>query len=60
MPIKEIRTKLNLAEGSLSYFVAISRGKNSVETVLSLAGLLWLRGNEVEFSKVNLLEPDLV
>ena len=59
MPIKEIRTKLNLAEGSLSYSAAISRGKNSVETVLSLAGLLWLRGNEVEFGKVNLPEPGL-
>lgn len=59
MPIKEIRTKLNIAEESLSYSAAISRGKNSVETVLNLAGLLWLRGSEVKFGKINLPELGL-
>lgn len=59
LPIKQTRTKLNISEESLPYSAAISRGKNSVETVLALAGLLWLYRNEIKFGKINLPEFDL-
>ncbi|KUI73219.1 Polyketide synthase-nonribosomal peptide synthetase [Cytospora mali] len=53
LPIKQTRTQLKLEEDALSYFSALSRGKDAVDTVLGLVGSLWLAGHEIAWHKVN-------
>ena len=53
MPIKQIREKLSISEEKMPYSTAISREKNGVDCVLSLAGRLYLYGNEISFEKIN-------
>ena len=53
MPIKQTRAKLGISEGRMPYSTTITRGKDGVECVLSLAGRLYLHGNRVSFDKIN-------
>ena len=53
MPIKQIRSSLNLSEDDYSYTAAISRGKDCAESLLKLAGRLYLYGNKVLFKSIN-------
>ncbi|KAH8657723.1 polyketide synthase [Xylariales sp. PMI_506] len=53
LPIKQTRKHLKLEEEALSYFAALSRGKDAVDTVLGLAGSLWLAGHDIAWQKVN-------
>ncbi|KAK6356052.1 hypothetical protein TWF718_000426 [Orbilia javanica] len=55
-PIKQIRAKLGVGEESLIYSPTIIRNKNSVDSVLGMAGALYLYGHPINFSKVNSLE----
>ena len=59
LPIKQIRSKLELTESNMHYTTALSRGKNAIDCVLSLIGHLYLHGHEVEFAKVNHVETVL-
>ncbi|KAK6514428.1 hypothetical protein TWF506_008821 [Arthrobotrys conoides] len=56
LPIKQIRTQLGVSEEKLLYSPAIIRNKNAIESVLNLAGLLYLHGHSISFDKVNGLE----
>ncbi|RDW80301.1 polyketide synthase-nonribosomal peptide synthetase-1 [Coleophoma cylindrospora] len=53
LPIKQTQIHLKLEEDALFYFAALNRGKDAVDTVLSLAGSLWLAGHELTWNKVN-------
>ena len=53
MPIKQISSELALNGKDCIYSTAISRGKNSAESLLRLAGRLYLYGNDVSFRKIN-------
>ncbi|KAI1455535.1 ketoacyl-synt-domain-containing protein [Annulohypoxylon moriforme] len=57
MPIKQIRTKLNMGEDKVHYGAALSRGKNSVITFLNLVGNLYLHGHSISFENVNVIQP---
>jgi len=50
MPIKQINAKLNI---DFSYSSAITRGKNEVESILSLVGGLYQRGDKIAWASVN-------
>ncbi|KAK6502749.1 hypothetical protein TWF481_007796 [Arthrobotrys musiformis] len=56
LPIKQIRAKLGVIEEKLLYSSAIIRNKNAIESVLSMAGLLYLHGHAISFDKINGLE----
>ncbi|KAI0003946.1 ketoacyl-synt-domain-containing protein [Xylariaceae sp. FL0662B] len=56
MPIKQIRTKLNMGEDKVHYGAALSRGKNSVITFLNLVGALYLHGHSISFQDVNVAQ----
>lgn len=56
LPIKQVRTKLNMAEDKVHYGSALYRGKNSVDTVLQLVGNLYLHGHTLSFDDVNAVE----
>lgn len=58
MPIKQIRTKLGISEDRMPYSSTITRGRDGVDCVLSLAGRLYLHGNRVSFDKVNAIQPE--
>lgn len=53
LPIKQIRSGLGIPEDRMPYSTAIKRHADSLESVLNLAGSLWLRGHEMSFEKVN-------
>ena len=53
LPIKQINSKLGPAANNRAYSAAIKRNANSLESVLSLAGSLWLHGHDVSFEKIN-------
>ncbi|KAF3925322.1 hypothetical protein ABW20_dc0108590 [Dactylellina cionopaga] len=53
LPIKQIRSNIGVSEDNLLYSAAINRNKNSIETVLALAGRLYLHGQSIPFDKVN-------
>ncbi|KAF3402032.1 Polyketide synthase-nonribosomal peptide synthetase [Penicillium rolfsii] len=53
LPIKQIRNQLKLSSAQLPYASALTRGKNSAESVLSLAGQLWLNYHPIAMSLVN-------
>lgn len=56
LPIKQIRTALGIEEEKLKYSTALTRGKNAVTCVLSLAGNLFLHGHSIDFAKVNAID----
>ncbi|EPS35547.1 hypothetical protein H072_11028 [Dactylellina haptotyla CBS 200.50] len=56
LPIKQTRIKLGVTEGRLLYTPAIIRNKNAIESILNMAGLLYLHGHSVSFDKINSLE----
>lgn len=56
LPIKQIRTKLAILEDQLKYSTALTRGKNAVSCVLSLAGNLFLHGHSIDFARVNAVD----
>lgn len=53
LPIKQIRNQLKLSSNQLPYASALVRGKSSAESVLSLAGQLWLSNHPIQMSLVN-------
>ena len=53
LPIKQLRSKLQIAELSMPYSTAMVRGKNCSQSVFSMLGHLYLHGFEVSFGKVN-------
>ncbi|PWY76505.1 polyketide synthase [Aspergillus sclerotioniger CBS 115572] len=53
LPIKQIRAQLQLSADQLPYISALIRGQNSTESVLSLAGQLWLNNHPIQMSLVN-------
>jgi acyl transferase domain-containing protein len=55
LPIKQTRSDLGISEEKLPYSAAIIRGKDPVESVLSLVGRLFLHGNSISMGKVNSL-----
>ena len=60
LPVKQSRTKLGINEDDMPYSVAIIRDKDSVESILGLAGHLYLHGNSVAFEKINGLSTKVV
>ncbi|KAI0006809.1 hypothetical protein F4779DRAFT_595040 [Xylariaceae sp. FL0662B] len=59
LPIKQTRTHLNISDTKVRYNSAISRGKNSVETILHLVGQIYLHGHDVSFEDVNAIDLPL-
>lgn len=57
LPIKQIRAKMNMGEDKVHYGATLSRGKNSVHTLLQLVGNLYLHGHTLAFDNVNVSEP---
>ncbi|ORY71434.1 putative polyketide synthase [Pseudomassariella vexata] len=55
MPIKQTCSKLNIGKDKVHYGTALSRGKNSVATVLSLVGDLYLHDHTISFEEVNMV-----
>ncbi|CAG8910253.1 unnamed protein product [Penicillium egyptiacum] len=53
LPIKQIRNHLKLSPSQLPYASALTRGKNSTESILSLAGHLWINNHPIQMSLVN-------
>lgn len=53
LPIKQIRDHLKLPPSQLPYASALTRGKNSTESVLSLVGNLWTNNYSIQMSLVN-------
>jgi NADPH:quinone reductase-like Zn-dependent oxidoreductase/malonyl CoA-acyl carrier protein transacylase len=53
LPVKQIRTKLNISEETMPYSSAIVRNKDAVECVLNMAGRLYLHGSPISFDRVN-------
>ncbi|KAJ6092588.1 polyketide synthase [Penicillium sp. IBT 16267x] len=53
LPIKQIRDYLKLLPNQLPYASALTRGKNSTESVLSLVGHLWINNHPIQMSLVN-------
>ena len=56
LPIKETWSKLGISGDKVLYSAAIKRHANSVESLLSLAGSLWLSGHDISFAKINGLD----
>lgn len=55
LPINQIRSGLGITEDRMRYSTAIKRHANSLESILNLAGSLWLHGHDISFDKVNCL-----
>lgn len=53
LPINQIRSGLGITADRMPYSTAIKRHANSIESVLHLAGSLWLHGHDMAFEKVN-------
>ncbi|RYP80513.1 hypothetical protein DL770_006186 [Monosporascus sp. CRB-9-2] len=53
MPIKQIRSSLNIPENSTPYVSALSRKKDDAMSVLGMVGDLYLLGLQVSWAKVN-------
>ena len=58
LPIKQIRTFLALPEEDLPYTPTLIRGKDADVCMKSLAGQLFLSGNDVDFLAVNSTDLD--
>lgn len=55
LPIKQTCTKLSISKDKVHYGTALSRGKNSVTTLLKLVGDLYLHGHDISFKDVNVV-----
>ncbi|MCJ1346998.1 hypothetical protein MMC31_005218, partial [Peltigera leucophlebia] len=55
LPINQICSGLGITEDRMRYSAAIKRHANSLESMLNLAGSLWLHGHRISFDKVNCL-----
>ncbi|KAK6544731.1 hypothetical protein TWF694_001416 [Orbilia ellipsospora] len=53
LPLKQIRSSLGINEEKIHYSAAIIRHKDAVESVLNMAGQLFLYGHPVSFAKIN-------
>ncbi|KAF3934990.1 hypothetical protein ABW20_dc0100217 [Dactylellina cionopaga] len=53
LPIKQVRSSLNIGEESLPYSAAIIRNKNAIESVMGMAGRLYLHGHTLSFAEIN-------
>lgn len=56
LPIKQIRTSLDISEDELPYHSTLSRGKDSDTCLKTLAGNLYLHGHELDFLNVNMID----
>jgi acyl transferase domain-containing protein len=57
LPIKQTKAKLNIKETDAHYSPALSRGKNAVTCVLNMVGNLYFHGHDIDFTRVNYVEP---
>lgn len=55
-PIRQIREKLGVSSRDLEYTATLSRGENSVNRLLDLAGALFIKGYPVDLARVNSVE----
>ncbi|KAI1113132.1 ketoacyl-synt-domain-containing protein [Nemania sp. NC0429] len=53
LPVKQIRTAMDMDASKVPYGTVLSRGKNSVNTLLTLIGDLYLHGHVPSFKEVN-------
>ncbi|KAG9698620.1 ketoacyl-synt-domain-containing protein, partial [Aureobasidium melanogenum] len=60
LPIKQTATTIQTGSDSFHYSAALTRGKNAVTCLLHTVGNLWLYGHDVDFTKVNYVEPSTV
>ncbi|KAK6516284.1 hypothetical protein TWF506_006193 [Arthrobotrys conoides] len=56
LPIKQIRSKLGISENEMPYSAAITRGKNAIESVLTMVGRLYIHGLPIHFDRINGLD----
>lgn len=56
LPIKQTYAALGITEDKVLYSTALKRHTNSLESVLNLAGSLWLHGHDISFGKINGLQ----
>ena len=56
LPIKQIRTSLDIPEDELPYHSTLSRGKDSDTCLKVLAGHLYLYGHDLNFLNVNTID----
>ncbi|KAL4993011.1 hypothetical protein BDV10DRAFT_190367 [Aspergillus recurvatus] len=53
LPIKQSLTEAGIAATDLHYAAPVKRGLNAVDSVLNFVGRLWLKGYEVDWSRVH-------
>ncbi|RYP33985.1 hypothetical protein DL767_004506 [Monosporascus sp. MG133] len=53
MPINQIRASLGISKADMPYSAALVRNRDAAESVLTLAGTIFLQGQDVSFDKVN-------
>lgn len=53
LPIKQISAQKEGGGSDYRYWFAMSRGQNSVKTILRLMGSLYCHGHDIPFSKIN-------
>lgn len=58
MPISQLRQKLKRSDADVPYFNALTRGENSMRSLLKCVGNMWLSGIAVDFDKVNSVHKD--
>ncbi|RYO93374.1 hypothetical protein DL762_001073 [Monosporascus cannonballus] len=58
MPINQIRASLGISKADMPYSAALVRNRDAAESVLTLAGTIFLQGQDVSFDKVNGINSD--
>ncbi|RYP08079.1 hypothetical protein DL764_002119 [Monosporascus ibericus] len=53
MPINQIRASLGISKADMPYSATLVRNMDAAEAVLTLAGLIFLQGQDVSFDRVN-------
>ncbi|RFU78519.1 polyketide synthase [Trichoderma arundinaceum] len=59
LPVKQTLGKAGVAAADVKYVAPIKRNTNALESGLTFAGSLWLKGYDIAWSKVNGLETSL-
>ena len=59
LPIKQTLAKAGISGSQVKYAGAIKRNTSALETILSCAGTLWLKGYDIDWSKVNGIQTSL-
>ena len=59
LPIKQTLAKAGISGSQVKYTGAIKRNTSALETTLSCAGTLWLKGYDIDWSKVNGIQTSL-